>query len=185
MNNHGKPLLEIHEWKSEFQNLPLEDYILSFDDGLVSQYHALPFLKTLNTPKIFFISTDITRPEHQEASYEIIHCANAHEKAFQGDKENYMSWKEIQEIYNTDNCIIGGHSHYHHRYGYTPLKNLYTNLIDDTEKMIKEFNNQNIKIKDFCFPYNIDYNALYRGILIKEGIEDFYGSERIPIEGLK
>ena len=33
-----KPILMIHEFKEDFLNLNLEDYILTFDDGLYTQY---------------------------------------------------------------------------------------------------------------------------------------------------
>jgi peptidoglycan/xylan/chitin deacetylase (PgdA/CDA1 family) len=182
----GKSILEIHEWKPEFENLPLENYILTFDDGLYSQYKAKDFLASLNTPKIFFISTDIIRPKYQEPSDEIIFCATAHKKAFsENNKENYMNWSEIEELSQLNNFEIGGHSHYHRLYSYSPLKDLYANLIDDTERMLNNFRNNKIKITKFCFPYNENYNSLYNGILIKQELLDFYGKERIPIEKLQ
>ena len=175
-----KPILEIHEWKPEFERLPLEDYILTFDDGLYSQYLAKDFLKTLDTPKIFFISTNIIRND-ELPNKEIIHCADAHEKAFRGTFEDYMSWCEIKELKDLG-FEIGGHSHFHKKYEISPLKELYQNLILDTEIMLENFEQQNIQIQKFCFPYNNDYNALYRGIIINKGIYDFFGNERIPIE---
>ena len=33
-----KPVLMLHEFKEEFLDLPLENYILTFDDGLYTQY---------------------------------------------------------------------------------------------------------------------------------------------------
>ena len=33
-----KPVLMIHEFKKEFLDLPLKDYILTFDDGLYTVY---------------------------------------------------------------------------------------------------------------------------------------------------
>ena len=179
-----KPVLEIHEWKKEFEKLPLEDYILTFDDGLYSQYQALDFLKTLSTIKIFFISTDIIRPRYQEPNTEIIHCADAHKKAFSDNKEDYMSWKEIQEISQIPGFEIGGHSHYHHKYSLGGLKDLYAKLVDDTERMLKNFKNNNIEINSFCFPYNEDYQSIYRMIITKEGIGNLFGYERIPIESI-
>jgi hypothetical protein len=177
-----KPILEIHEWKKEFESLPLEDYILTFDDGLYSQYKAKDFLKTLNTEKIFFVSTDIIRPKYQDPNDEITPCAEAHKKAFSDNKEDYMSWNEIKEI----NLLfeVGGHSHYHHKYSLSPLKDLYASLVEDTERMFRNFKDNNIEITKFCFPYNEDYDSIYRVLLAREGIDHLYGNERIPIESL-
>jgi peptidoglycan/xylan/chitin deacetylase (PgdA/CDA1 family) len=177
-----KPILEIHEWKPEFESLPLEDYILTFDDGLYSQYQARDFLKTLNTPKIFFISTNIIREENERPNLEIIHCKNAHIKAFKGNFEDYMNWWEIWTLQDMG-FEIGGHSHFHKRYNISPLKELYQNLILDTEIMMENFEQKNIKINKFCFPYNETYNSLYRTIISKNGLESF-GPERMPIEKL-
>ena len=49
MNN--KKILMIHEFKESFLNLPLEDYILTFDDGLFTQYLFLSELLKINTDK--------------------------------------------------------------------------------------------------------------------------------------
>jgi len=174
-----KPILEIHEWKPEFERLPLEDYILTFDDGLYSQYQAKDFLKTLDTPKIFFISTNILRTD-EHPNREIIHCADAHKKAFNGIFEDYMSWSEIKELKELG-FEIGGHSHFHKKYEISPLKELYQNLILDIEIMLENFEQQKIQIKKFCFPYNETYDSLYRTIISKNGLEG-YGPERIPIE---
>ena len=38
-NFPDKPVLMIHSIRPEYFELPLENYILTFDDGLYSQYH--------------------------------------------------------------------------------------------------------------------------------------------------
>lgn len=176
-----KKVLMIHEWKDEFKKLPLEDYILTFDDGLYTQYEALEYLKTLDTQKIFFISTGIVCEENQ--SKDFITCSDAHKKAFKGNNENYMSWEQIKEIQDTENCEIGGHSHYHkHLQEFKSLKAQYLFITADTNEMIKTFAEQDIYIDKFCFPYN------YEDGLVRSTYESFqfelYGNERIPIESL-
>ena len=88
-----KPILMIHEFKEEFFDLPLEEYILTFDDGLYTQYVFLEELKNIKTKKYFFISSDIVCPENIEQNDEYITCNEAHKKAFNGEpsaKRNAM-----------------------------------------------------------------------------------------------
>ena len=58
-----KPVLMIHEFSEFMLSLPLEDYILTFDDGLYTQYIHFDKIRELNTDKIFFISTGIVAHE--------------------------------------------------------------------------------------------------------------------------
>jgi hypothetical protein len=178
----NKPILEIHEWKKEFESLPLEDYILTFDDGLYSQYQAKDFLRTVHTKKIFFISTNIIRDDNTPPNKEIVHCADAHKKAFKGNFEDYMNWWEIWTLQDVG-FEVGGHSHFHKEYEISPLKELYDSLITDTNIMLQMFKQKNIQISKFCFPYNKDYDRLYASIIKNQGFKCF-GNERIPIETL-
>jgi len=184
-----KKIIEIHEVNLEtikkIIKLDLKNCILTFDDGLQSQWEFIDDLIALDVPKIFFISTDIVCDRLDNQSREYISCSDAHKKAFNGDKENYMTWSQIKTISKLPNCYIGGHSHNHKLYQVSPLKKLYKNLIEDSEKMIEEFNKKNIKIKSFCFPYNESYDDLYKIILIKKDIKYFYGRERTKIEDIK
>ena len=66
-----KPILMIHEFKEEFLNLPLENYTLTFDDGLYTQYKFFNEIKKIDTEKYFFISSNIVCSEDasQEDSF--------------------------------------------------------------------------------------------------------------------
>jgi len=182
----------IHEFKEEFLDLPLEDFILTFDDGLYSQYKYLKELKALKTPKVFFISTNLVRPPQMAPSDEFLACGKAHEKAFNGNLENYMSWDEITEIYKSPWCEIGGHGHNHLRLeDIDSIRERYNAIAKDTEAMLTEFNNHNIAIKSFCYPYNNE-DPLLGGVLKRKGIEFIYGNtvqylntNRIAIEDLE
>ena len=61
-----KPILIIHEFEERFFDLPLDQYILTFDDGLYTQYVFLEELKKIKTKKYFFISSGIVCPENIE-----------------------------------------------------------------------------------------------------------------------
>ncbi|MFG1483964.1 polysaccharide deacetylase family protein [Halobacteriovorax sp. HFRX-2_2] len=186
MNDFNKPILMIHEVYEWMLELDLSDYTITFDDGLYSQYKHLNHFLKFDTPKIFFVSTNIISPEAEKQNEITIPCAKAHESYFKtGNTSNYMKWSQIKEIASTKDCYIGGHSHQHRdlRSGLN-LKELHDHLKDDTDKMLNEFAKQGLNIKDFCFPYN--YEApLYKEILKQRGIENIFGQERVAIEDLR
>jgi hypothetical protein len=166
----------IHEMH---ENLVIpEDGVLTFDDGLYTQYL---FGRDLPHKKIFFISSGIICDGHQ--STEFITCRDAHKKAFAGNFENYMTLDQIMDL----DGEIGGHSHSH-----TNL-NSFSTLVEkvdyikrDTETMLEWFQkNLGYEPTSFCFPYNDDMDGLYRGLLRKYGFTDFYGNERISVESLQ
>lgn len=169
----------IHEFCENFLDLPLEKYTLTFDDGLLTQYNFLHELKKIKTKKIFFISGQIICQEDIEQNKEFITCTEAHARAFAGDYRNYMKWSQIKEINSLKNCEIGFH-------GFSHSREIYKNalaLARDTRKMIRIFTEQNLTPTKFCFPFNYEI-PLYRKILQKYNIEQFYGSERINVYDL-
>jgi hypothetical protein len=172
-----KPILMIHEVADWMFNLPLQDYILTFDDGLYTQYMHFDKIKQIDTEKIFFISTGIVAEGDRVQSEEFITCTDAHAKLFESsDLSHYMNWSQIQEIAVDPQCEIGAHSHMHVRYnGF--------NVVSDTKMMIDHFNKYNMKPVSFCFPYN-DENEVYRALLKHYGFTKFYGKERLDIEDL-
>jgi hypothetical protein len=171
----------IHEWKDDYKSLPLHEYILTFDDGLYSQYQALEYLKTIDTPKYFFISTGIVR-DTETPNANFITCRDAHAKAFNGNFEDYMSWNEIKEIYDTKNCFIGGHGHNHVKLKDTKLRERLQ-LINNELRMFNEFKEHGIEIDSFCFPYNYK-DDIYMSFLRKKSINHFFFYNRIDINSL-
>tara|TARA_R110000787_G_scaffold15338_5_gene47363 strand:+ start:13459 stop:13989 length:531 start_codon:yes stop_codon:yes gene_type:complete len=172
-----KPVLMLHEFKEEFLDLPLENYILTFDDGLYTQYKFLDNIKKIKTKKYFFISSGIVCPEYIDQNNEYISCVEAHNKAFKGNFSNYMKWSQINEINQIENCFIGCHSHYHK----LKTADCVECIIDDNKQMSFEFiKNLDFIPDNFCFPYNYE-TPLYREILNLKGFKNFYGSERIDI----
>ena len=175
-----KPILMIHEFKEDFLNLNLEDYILTFDDGLYTQYLFLEDILKIKTEKYFFISSGIVCEEDKKQDNTFITCYNAHKKAFKNNFTNYMKWSQINEINQTENCFIGCHSHFHMR----KTAGCVECIILDNHNMIKEFNKNLKNLPDsFCFPYNYE-TPLYKEILIKKGFTNFFGKERINIEDI-
>jgi peptidoglycan/xylan/chitin deacetylase (PgdA/CDA1 family) len=173
-----KPVLMIHEITDQLFDYPLENYILTFDDGLYSQYYYYDKFKEIDTQKIFFISSNIICKDNQ--SIEFPSCNLAHQKAFSGNTEDYMTVSQIKDLMNDPLVSIGGHSHYHKNLSAERSVEKIKHLINDTKLMIGWFeNNLGFSPTKFCFPYNNDYNGVYRGILHNYGIREFYGKERI------
>ena len=173
----------IHEVREEFFELPLEDYILTFDDGLYSQYHYIDRFLKINTPKIFFISTDILCEGRQ--SMDFITCTDAHEKAFTGNKENYMTLAQVKNLASLPMVSVGGHSHSHVRLTKFKIIDKLKHIQQDTIDMIAWFeSNLGFIPTKYCFPYNDNYDGLYNAALKQYGITECYGRERIPIEQL-
>jgi peptidoglycan/xylan/chitin deacetylase (PgdA/CDA1 family) len=176
-----KPVLMIHEVGEALFDLPLEDYILTFDDGLYSQYHYWPKIKQLNTTKYFFISSDIyCRTQAQSLDFPT--CVEAHVKARQGNYEDYMTVDQILELGQDPQVIIGGHGHKHVDLSkVNGLQNRINIIVEDTDQMIYWFQ-KNLKFfpYSFCFPYNNNADQVYTAVLKQRGFTDFFGQDRIP-----
>jgi len=180
-----KPILMIHEICEDIFNLPLENYTLTFDDGLYSQYYYYPRFQNILTEKIFFISSNIICNGKQ--SKEFPSCSIAHKKAFSGNKEDYMTLDQIKELIKDPLVSIGGHSHSHIRLdNFLKITEKLSYIKKDTELMIGWFqSNLGFIPTKFCFPYNDEgFNGIYKKVLGQYGFTDFYGRGRIPIEKL-
>ena len=181
-----KPMLMIHEFKDEYLNLPLGDYILTFDDGLYTQYKYFDELLKFKTLMVFSISTNIICDVDLIQKDDFIHSHDAHLKAFSGNYENYMNEFQIKEILNTDGCIVAGHGHTHSKISNIErLIDKVKFIKDDSKKMFDYFHEHfNYRPNIFCFPYNNEY-MFYKGILRENyNIEYFIGDGRISIENL-
>jgi len=179
-----KPVLMIHEIKEEFFDLPLENYILTFDDGLYSQYHYYPRFKEIPTEKIYFISSGIICNGSQSTEFPACHIA--HDKAFQGNFEDYMTLDQIKELMKDPLVSIGGHSHVHKNLKeLTKVTHRAMHIMDDTKLMMNWFKeNLNFTPTKFCFPYNDDNDGFYVPVLKSVGFTEFYGKERLAIENV-
>lgn len=178
-----KPVLMIHEIRDELFELPLEDYTLTFDDGLYCHYTHFNRFVNINTDKIFFISTNIIATGVQ--SQQFIDSASAHKKAMTGNYEDYMSLGQLKELAQCPNVYIGGHSHEHFDIDHLSLAHKIEYLKNDTETMLDWFqHNMDFRPTKFCYPFNKDYKGIYTAILKQYGFTEFYGSERIDVECL-
>ena len=181
---NSKPVLMIHEVTEDILALPLENYVLTFDDGLYSQYYYIEHFNKLDTEKIFFISSSIVCAGAQ--SLDFPNCVQAHEKAFAGDMSDYMTVEQIKTLTTMPKVSVGGHSHSHTSLDkFSTLAEKANYLKQDTEQMISWFETTlGFKPTKFCYPYNNNLEGIYKALLMKHGVTEFYGSERIPVEML-
>jgi peptidoglycan/xylan/chitin deacetylase (PgdA/CDA1 family) len=176
-------ILMIHEVRDWMLQLDLSEYdIITFDDGLYTQYlHYKHFLK-FKKPLYFFVTTGITASEAEGQDKNVIAAAEAHDRYRDyGMTKHFMKWSQIHEIYNTPGCYIGGHGHTHIRVKDMPLPMQLELVANECIEMMNIFQSQEIKIDSFCFPYN-DEVIGYAHYLKKFGIDKIFGKERIAIE---
>lgn len=161
----------------------LEKFELTFDDGLYNHFYYYPLIERLQTKKVFFISTKFINQGQQSKRF--LSSYECHQKAFLGNYEDFMNLEQIQYIFDKDKEQIGGHSHFHKDLNlFKGLKEKIDHIKMDTEYMLEWFE-KNLKYtpKKFCFPYNNDLDGLYKTVLLRYGFTEFYGKERLSIDG--
>ena len=158
----SKPVLMIHNIVDSIFKLPLEDYVLTFDDGTHDHYEYFLKFKSINTRKIYFIIADRI------------------------GTDGYLTIDEIKEMMKDPQVTIGAHSYNHTNLESLPkLFDQVFHIQKDTELMIDWFNtNLEYRPTVFCFPYNNDLRGMYNAVVKKKGFTELYGHERIPVEKL-
>lgn len=177
-------MLMIHTVTEEMVSTILPLHTLTFDDGLYNQYvFYKSHIKQLPNKKIFFISSNFICNSQQ--SNEFIPSDAAQDKGRNGNYEDFITVAQIKELLEDPLVVIGGHSHSHAQYNNHTLVDKVRLLQNDTETMLQWFQtNLNHTPTHFCYPYNNDYNGMYKAVLHRYGFTNFYGRERIPIETL-
>jgi hypothetical protein len=165
-----KPILMIHEFKREYLDLPLENYTLTFDDGLVSPLSYWNDINKIDTKKIFFIPTGAVDGGSIEGK----------------PPETFMNLEQLKFLDSHGDVFLGGHSHNHADIrAEWNLTEMYKFVLQDTTTMCLWFKrNLGKKVEHFCYPYNYEH-AIYQAVLRQEfGIMRLYGANRIDIERL-
>jgi len=191
----------------------LEEDILTFDDSLYSVYKYREELKKIKNKKIIFVSGNMVRLNTTQPNNNVVKCNEAHQKYFdnpiESNLDNYCSIKELKELKENYNFIIGLHGFYHlhivfnfeklnklstfyiklfnKRYkGLKNIKQLINKDVSLLNKFYEELLKENIISKNgkifFAWPYNLPSNYYKYKILHKINIEQFYGKERIEID---
>jgi hypothetical protein len=174
-----KPVLMIHEITDSLFERNLEDYVLTFDDGLYSHFYHFDKFADVNTEKIYFISSSIVCNTTQSTEFPT--SITAHEKAFTGNYEDFMTVEQIKYLAKQPNVTIGGHGHSHKDLNlFDKITDRIKFVMEDTRSMMAWFSfHMGSRPTAFCFPYNNDMDGLYKGILTTYGFTEFYGKERI------
>lgn len=184
----------VHSVCEDLFKLNLSDYILTFDDGLFSQYFYWDLIyNNVSSSSVLFIPTraiilsNFTRPRFSGRFIKFRDCFQAMKRWKQCNMhDDYMTLGEIKFMIENYNVKIGGHGHRH----LEPM--IYKNSLVDSVKIMKEDIDQmfnwfkahlSITPVDFCFPFNKE-DSFLKMLLKDEGIENFYGEERIEIESL-
>jgi peptidoglycan/xylan/chitin deacetylase (PgdA/CDA1 family) len=171
-------ILELHEITERHLTEDYSNYdIITFDDGLYSQYYYREFFLSLKRPLIYFISSSIIHNGHEQIKD--IDCVSAHENYFnKNDSCSYMTLEQIKELSSV--AEIGGHGHSHIHLSGLNLKEMFIKFKNDTENMINYFENNNIKIKSYCYPYNFT-PPFGNAFLKSKDIQNIYGPGRCTL----
>ena len=111
--------LMIHDIRKEYFELKLEQYRLTFDDGLFSQYYYFPLLENHPADLTFFITTSFIHPGKARPMFDgefISHLKTkkyAYRTFVEGRYDHFMTVEEIQALFARPNVRIGVHSHFH------------------------------------------------------------------------
>lgn len=183
----------VHDVCEDLFRLNLNEYILTFDDALYSQFYYWECINKLGNDTILFIPTnaiiisDYVRKRFNSEFIKFKDCYEALDEWKCNNKRNhYMTLGEIKFLIKYYNIRIGGHSHNHmhpRMYGNT-LYDRIKFIKNDVKTMFEWFKKHlNIRPVDFCFPFN-EEDYFLKIILEEEGITNFYGQERTEIETL-
>jgi peptidoglycan/xylan/chitin deacetylase (PgdA/CDA1 family) len=171
-------ILELHEITERHLSEDYSSYdVITFDDGMYSQYYYREFYLSLKKPLIYFISSGIIHTGLEQSKD--IDCVTAHKNYFNNnDTSSYMTLEQIKELSVVSE--IGGHGHHHTHLSGLSLKEMFNKFKIDTEIMINYFENNNIKIKSYCYPYNF-VPPFGNAFLKSKDIQNIYGTGRCTL----
>ena len=112
-------ILTIHDVRKEYFNLNLNDYQLTFDDGLYSQFYYFSFFKDHPEKLTYFITTSLIKPGTARSVFNGRYLPYLKSKKYMyrtfadGRFDHFMNLEELQEICGQKNVQIGAHSHFH------------------------------------------------------------------------
>lgn len=152
----------IHHVENWMFDLPLERFILTFDDGYLDHWHTFQRFLEIPTKKIYFVTGNWV------------------------GQRDFLTVDHIQQMMQHADVDIGAHGFQHHRISRSDLDTMIKIIASDTEHTITWFQQTlgTVPTK-FCYPYNDCIHGIYTQILQHYGFREFYGAERIDISWLK
>jgi len=112
-------ILTMHHIRKEYFDLNLDQYQLTFDDGLYSQFYYFPLFKNHSEPLTYFITTSFIKPgsmRHMFSGQDLPYLKSKkymYQTFAEGRFDHFMNVEEVQEICKFKNVQIGAHSHFH------------------------------------------------------------------------
>jgi peptidoglycan/xylan/chitin deacetylase (PgdA/CDA1 family) len=182
--------LVIHDLQKEYLDFPLDNYILTFDDALYSQYYYWPLINDPQTQKILFVSPCLvnkTLYERDQFSGDYRRFPDCFEAMrMYRDNNNtvdYMTVGEIKHLIN-EGVTIGAHSFSHFQGLNLNLFELTKFIKEDTKRLLEWFDEYlGFQPVLYAFPHFEEY-FMQRAILKEYGFKKFFGNERILIENI-
>ena len=154
-----KPPLMIHHITEDLFQLPLEKFLLTFDDGYQDHYTYFSKFLEIPTEKIYFITC-------KWIGY-----------------SDFLTLDQLKYMDSFDNVRIGAHSYEHQNLNELNLEEKIKCIHNDTKQCCDWFlKNLGYVPTDFCFPNNNSAYGIYTKILKTYGFTEFYGPERIDPE---
>ena len=172
---NNKKILMIHTFKKEYLEYKLDDYIITFDDGLYSQYQgSLDLIKKFpNIKIIIFISTGIIHTGDNQTNN---NSGIAHNLFFtHGITQDFLTLEQISELSKIPNITIGLHGHKHLNINWLKdqfsLNDIIVKWKEDFLKMaetVELWKQLKILKNDiyYCTPYN-QYHSLLHPLMNK------------------
>jgi hypothetical protein len=111
--------LMIHDIRKEYFDLSLDQYRLTFDDGLFSQYYYFPLYSGHPEKINYFIATSFIKPGQARRMFSGEYIAYLKTtkymfRSFIEDQfDHFMTTEELQDLSRRPNVTIGVHSHFH------------------------------------------------------------------------
>lgn len=111
--------LMIHDIRKEYLDLNLDQYKLTFDDGLFSQYYYFPLFKNHPEKLRYFIATSFIKSGSARGMFNGQYISHLKSKKYmyrtfiKDIYDHFMTVEEIQELSKHPNVRIGVHSHFH------------------------------------------------------------------------
>lgn len=156
----------IHHVEDWMFDLPLENFILTFDDGYRDHWDTFPRFLEIPTDKIYFVTGAWI------------------------DRTDFLTVPQIQQMAAHKDVTIGAHGFDHQRIisldgRSVPARSaeeIVSFIENDTRKTVAWFEQNFGQVPTkFCFPYNDPVHGIYTQILKQYGFNEFYGPERIDI----
>ena len=113
------PYLMIHDLRKSYFDLDLDQYRLTFDDGLFSQYYYYPLYEDHPEPLTFFIVTGFIRAGEARGMFDGSYLPYLKSKKYmyrsyvEKKFDHFMTTEEVRGLAARPKVEIGLHSHWH------------------------------------------------------------------------